>query len=553
MTQERQRRGGKGEGMDEFDYVIVGAGSAGCVLANRLSADPAVSVCVVEAGPPDRSPLIHVPLGMLPLMTHKLLNWCYSTLPQAGTAGRPIYSPRGKTLGGTSAINGMVYMRGHRGDYDEWAAAGNPGWSYREVLPYFLRSEHNEQFGLPYHGKDGPLNVTDVESYSPLMDMMFESARRMGWPVIDDFNGASQEGFSRRQATMKNGRRHSTATAFLHPVRQRPNLEVRNGIVVDRVRFEGRRAAGIDIIDTARANARSQIRARREVILAGGAYASPAILQRSGIGDTAELSRLGIAPVHDLPGVGRNLQDHLITQVSHVTQSTVPYGLTLAKLPWLAWQGVKYLVSRRGVFANNILHAGGFIRSRPDLDRPDLQLILLPANRTLENPNAKGHGYGIIVLLMRPQSHGRVSLASADPLVPPQIDPQFLSVPADVDLVVHGMKLARRLLADPAWDGVRGLEILPGPAVNDDAALADYARKRCATAFHPVGTCRMGQGDDAVVDAELRVRGVEGLRVADASIMPRIIGGNTNAPAIMIGEKASDLVLGRPPLAPAIV
>ncbi len=542
--------------MDEFDYVIVGAGSAGCVLANRLSADPATRVCLVEAGPPDNSPLIHVPLGMLPLMTHKLFNWCYSTIDQPGTANRPIYAPRGKTLGGTSAINGMVYMRGHRRDYDDWAAAGNPGWSYREVLPYFLRSENNEKFGAPFHGKGGPLNVMDVESYSPLMDMMFAAAKRMGWPVIEDFNGADQEGFSRRQATMKNGRRHSTATAFLRPVRHRANLTVMNGVLVDRLQFEPSkgqppRATGIDVIDTGRGNARRHLRARREVILAGGAYASPAILLRSGIGDAAELSRLGIAPVCDLPGVGRNLQDHLITQVSHVTESTVPYGLTVAKLPWLAWQGVKYLVSRNGVFANNILHAGGFIRSRPDLDRPDLQLILLPANRTLENPNAKGHGYGIIVLLMRPQSHGRVSVAGPDPFAAPVIDPQFLTEKADVDLVVHGMKLARQMLADAAFDGVRGPEILPGLAVNDDAALAEYARKRCATAFHPVGTCRMGRGDDAVVDAELRVRGVEGLRVADASIMPRIIGGNTNAPAIMIGEKASDLVLGRAPLAPA--
>ena len=536
--------------MDDFDYVIVGAGSAGCVLANRLSADPNTRVCLLEAGPPDTSPLIHVPLGMLPLMTHPLLNWCFNTVPQPGTADRPIYAPRGKTLGGTSSINGMVYMRGHRGDYDEWAAAANPGWSYREVLPYFLRSEHNEKFGAPYHGKGGPLNVCDVESYSPLMDMMFAAARRMGYPVIDDFNGADQEGFSRRQATMKNGRRHSTSVAFLRPVMQRPNLAVQNGVLVDKIVFEGRRAAGIDVIDMAAGNGRRKIGARREVILAGGTYASPAILLRSGIGEAAELARLGIASVADLPGVGRNLQDHLITQVSHVTESTVPYGLTLAKLPWLAWQGVKYLATREGVFANNILHAGGFIRSRPDLDRPDLQLILLPANRTLENPNAKGHGYGIIVLLMRPQSHGRVSIASSDPLAPPRIDPQFLKERADVDLVVHGMKLARQMLADQAFDPVRGPEILPGEGVRDDAALEAYARNRCATAFHPVGTCRMGPGDDAVVDAQLRVHGVEGLRVADASIMPRVIGGNTNAPAIMIGEKAADMVLGRPALAP---
>ena len=539
--------------MEEYDYVIVGAGSAGCVLANRLSADPTLSVCVVEAGPRDSSPLIHVPLGMLPLMTHKLLNWCFSTVPQAGTAGRPIYAPRGKTLGGTSSINGMVYMRGHRLDYDDWAAAGNPGWSYREVLPYFLRSENNEKFGPPYHGRGGPLNVMDVESYSPLMDMMFAAAERMGYPVIDDFNGAGQEGFSRRQATMKNGRRDSTSTAFLRPVMHRRNLTVLNGILVDKVTLEGRRATGIDVIEPASNNARRHIAARREVILSGGAYASPAILLRSGIGDREELQRIGIQSVQHLPGVGRNLQDHLIVQVSHVTESTVPYGLSLSKLPWLAWQGVKYALFRNGVFANNVLHAGGFVRSRPDLDRPDLQLILLPANRTLENPNAKGYGYGLIVLLMRPASCGRVSLADADPLAAPLIDPCFLSQQADLDLLVQGMQLARRMLADPAWDGVRGPEILPGEKVADGAGLADYARQRCATAFHPVGTCRMGAGEDAVVDAALRVRGVEGLRVADASIMPRIIGGNTNAPAIMIGEKASDLVLGRPPPAAAQV
>ncbi len=540
--------------MDDFDYVIVGAGSAGCVLANRLSADPNTRVCLLEAGPPDTSPLIHVPLGMLPLMTHPLLNWCFNTVPQPGTADRSIYAPRGKTLGGTSSINGMVYMRGHRGDYDEWAAAANPGWSYREVLPYFLRSEHNEKFGAPYHGKGGPLNVCDVESYSPLMDMMFAAARRMGYPVIEDFNGAAQEGFSRRQATIKRGRRHSTSIAFLRPVLQRPNLVVKNGVLVDKIVFEGRRAVSIDVIDATTGSRGRQagrhIRARREIILAGGTYASPAILLRSGIGEAAELARLGIASVVDLPGVGRNLQDHLITQVGHVTESTIPYGLTAAKLPWLGGQVLKYLFVRSGAFANNILHAGGFIRSRPDLDRPDLQFILLPAGRTPENPNAKGHGYGIIVLLLRPESHGRVTIASADPLAAPVIDPQFLSARADVDLVVHGMKLARQMLADPAFDPVRGPEILPGEGVRDDAALEAYARNRCATAFHPVGTCRMGQGDDAVVDNQLRVRGVEGLRVADASIMPRIIGGNTNAPAIMIGEKAADMVLGRPALAP---
>ena len=532
-------------GVAEFDYVIIGAGSAGCVLANRLSADPLVSVCLIEAGPPDRSPLIHVPLGILFLLRHRTLDWGYTTEPQVHAAGRRILVPRGKTLGGTSAINAMVYMRGHPRDYDEWADWGNPGWSFAEVLPYFRASEHNEVHGAPWHGTDGPMNVTDCESYSPLVPIMCDAARSMGWDVNQDFNGASQNGFGRRQVTMRDGRRESTATAFLKPAQQRKNLTVLTGVLADRVVLEDRRATGVEVIVSGE---RQVIAARREVILSAGAIASPNILQRSGIGDAGEIAAHGITPVHHLPAVGRNLQDHLLASIHHTTTSTLPYGMALSKLAWGAWQLAKYALFRKGMLANTLVHAGGFVCSTVEQDRPDLQFILLPANRTPENPSSFGHGYGIAALLQRPLSSGRVGLSAAAADAAPVIDPCYLSEAADRDLLLKGMRMARALLAQPAWSDMRGPEILPGPQVQTDADMLDYISRACASGFHHVGTCRMGpNANEAVVDARLRVHGIESLRVVDAAIMPRIIGGNTNAPTIMIAEKAADMILNRAP------
>lgn len=533
----------------QFDYVIMGAGSSGCVLANRLSEDPKVRVCLLEAGPRDRHPLIHIPLGTLALMQHKVLNWCFRTTQQTHASNRMIAIPRGKTLGGTSSINGMTYMRGHRLDYDDWANEGCDGWSYREVLPYFMKSENNEVFGPPYHGIGGPMNVTNLESYSPLAGMMCDAARSLQWPLTEDFNGAQQEGFGLRQATIRNGRRESTSTAFLRPVRHRPNLTVMTDCMVDKVVLEGRRAVAVDVV---RDGQTVQLRADRELIVSAGAISSPLILLRSGIGDPARLARFGIAPVIESPLVGQNLQDHLVTQVHHETESPLPYGLTLGKLPWGAWQLIRYVFTRKGILANNVMHAGGFLRSRPDVDRPDIQLILLPANRTVENPVSLRHGYGMIVLLLRPKSRGIVDLSGPAYDAPPLIDQRFLTEREDLDLLVTGIDRARRLLSAPAWDAVRGPEVLPGPHVQSPEELAEYVRKGCATAYHPVGTCRMGRdAKNSVVDPRLRVWGVEGLRVVDASVMPTLIGGNTNAPAIMIAEKAADMILNRPAPAPA--
>ncbi len=533
--------------MDEFDFVVVGAGSAGCVLANRLSEDAATRVCLIEAGPADRHPAIEVPFGVMHLFNHKTFNWRFKTVPQEHAAGREIYVPRGRVLGGSSTINGMVYTRGHPGDYDDWAALGNPGWSFREVLPYFRRSENNEEHGSsPYHGRGGPLNVKYLDMYSPLCETLFQAAEAMQFRRTDDFCGPTHEGFGRRQATMRNGRRWSASHAFLRPALKRPNLTVMTGALVRRLVMDGLRATGVEIERDGKVE---RVRAAREVVLAAGVIGSPQILMLSGIGPAAELKALGIEPVHNLPGVGRNYQDHVCTTVQYRSPTTVPYGLSWRTVPWGLWSVLQYLMFRRGLFANNMLHAGGFVRTLPELERPDLQLIFMPVFRDAKGRMGVGHGFGLMPIVLRPQSRGALRLASADPHDAPLIDPRFLSAPGDLETLLRGLKIARRLLGSPQFDPWRGEEANPGAGVQDDDALRDYIRATVFTAYHPVATCSMGPA--GVVDAELRVHGVEGLRVADASVMPTLIGGNTNAPAIMIGEKASDLILGKAPPAPA--
>ena len=534
---------------DLFDYVIVGGGSAGCVLAGRLSEDPQIRVCLIEAGPPDRHPLIHIPLGVTWLINHAHLNWRYWSTPQPHVAGRKIFLPRGRVLGGSSSINGSIYIRGHRADYDDWARWGNPGWSYAEVLPYFKKSENNEQFrDSPYHGVGGPLNVADCESYNPLTEIMLEAADSLQLPRTNDFNGREQEGFGRRQVTIRGGRRESAATAFLRDARSRNNLTIICDALASHVAFDGRRARQVEII---KAGERRRIAARREIILSAGTFVSPAILLRSGIGDGAQLQRHGIDVVHHAPLVGLNLQDHVTSPVQYSTPTTIPYGMSWRTLPWMIRTIMSYALLRRGLLANTGLQAGGFVRSRSGLDRPDLQFILMPAERTPDGRMGIGHGYGLITVLLRPRSSGTVALANPDPQSAPLIDPCFYSEPDDLDDMLRGLRLARRILEAPAWQRVRGAEVRPGPAAQSDDALKDYIRASSVTCFHPVGTCRMGKDSQDVVDAQLRVRGVEGLRVVDASIMPRLIGGNTNAPVLMIAEKAADMILGRPSL-PAI-
>jgi choline dehydrogenase len=534
-----------------FDYVIVGAGSAGCVIANRLSQDPAIRVCLLEAGPPDRHPLIRVPAAVAGLIHHPRLDWRYRSQPQPHAAGRCIAHPAGRVLGGSSSINGMVYSRGHPSDYDGWAAEGNAGWSWAEVLPHFLRSEDNEHFEpSPWHARGGPMRVSSVDPVNPLVAMFLQAGRSLGLPVVEDFNGADDEGVGPRQTTIRAGRRESSATAFLRPAQGRANLVVCPDAFAHRILLQERRATGVEY---GCGGAIRRVLARREVIVSAGAYASPALLMRSGIGDAAHLRARGITPVHALPGVGANLQDHIAAPTQFLTDSTLPYGASVRAWPKLVSEVLSYLVRRRGLLASNVFEAAAFVRTEAGLQRPDLQLVFMPVHRDLARRIPRLHGFGIQSVVLHPQSRGQVTLASADPLAAPAIDPGFLTAPADLQTLLRGVRLARRLLGSPAFAPLAAREILPGPQVHSDEALAEHVRAHCATTFHPVGTCRMGPDGQAVVDASLRVHGIEGLRVADASVMPSVPGGNTHAPAVMIGEKASDMILARPPLAAVAV
>ncbi|MEJ0024768.1 MAG: GMC family oxidoreductase N-terminal domain-containing protein [Rhizomicrobium sp.] len=537
---------------DIFDYVIVGAGSAGCVLANRLSADPAIRVCLLEAGPKDRSPYIHIPLGFIGLIQHPELNWRFMAAPQSEINGRQIYVPRGRVLGGTSSLNGMVYIRGHPTDYDDWAAAGNTGWSFADVLPYFKRSENNANWrSSPFHGTDGPLAVTDHGRTSKMGRLLIEAAQSLQFPVNSDFNqGDKQEGFGFRQVTQRNGLRQSAAAAFLAPVRTRPNLKIITGCSVDRIRFRDGRAVGVDAHMRGETTA---VRAAREVIVSAGAIASPLILLRSGIGDGDALRRHGIGVQRHLPGVGHNLQDHTCIGIDVCAPKAPSYGISLRAIPALIASAFEYALTRRGMFASNIVEAGGFVRTDPSLHRPNLSYTFMSARRNvLGGRMGRGHGYALIPQLLRPRSRGQVALGGPGFDAPPWIDMGLLKDADDLEVLLQGLKLGRRILDTPAFRNYGGFEELPGREVMSDDQLRRYIRQFCATAFHTVGTCRMGTDEMAVVDPTLRVRGIDGLRVVDGSVMPNIVGGNTNAPIIMIAEKASDMILGRPGPAPQL-
>ncbi len=523
------------------DYLIVGGGSAGCVLAARLSEDPNTRVTLLEAGGADKSALIHCPAGLALLAQNGQANWVFNTVPQHGLNNRAGYQPRGKVLGGSSSINAMVYARGHHRDYDHWAAEGNPGWSWEDVLPYFKRAEHNERGADAFHGAGGPLNVMDPRSPSRFSPIFVEAGRQAGFPVNHDFNGIEQEGVGLYQVTHKNGERCSAAKAYLTPHLARPNLQVITGAHTTRVLLEGRRAVGVEYRQDGRLH---QLKAAREVLLCAGALLSPQILMLSGIGPAAQLQQHGIPLVHDLPGVGANLHDHIDTvQVYDAPHLKELFGLSPAGA-WRALKGIfEWRNHRRGMLTTNYAEAGGFIKSRVEEAIPDLQLHFVIGKLVDHGRKTTfGHGFSCHVCLLRPLSRGSVSLASADPYAAPRIDPNFLADADDTARMVRGFKLMRGILNQPALAQYGAKELRRSAGAQSDAEIEEFIRGQADTIYHPVGTCRMGPTATDVVDASLRVHGIEGLRVVDASIMPRIVGGNTNAPVIMIAEKTADLI-----------
>jgi choline dehydrogenase len=528
--------------LNEVDYVIVGAGSAGCALAARLSEDPAVSVVLLEAGGRDSSVLVHAPAGVVAMVPTRINNYAYQTVRQPGLYGRRGYQPRGKTLGGSSSINAMLYVRGNRWDYDHWAALGNAGWAYEDVLPYFKRSENNEEFGDGFHGRGGPLNVTYPRYESDLNRMFLEAAAMNGIGLNPDYNGAEQEGAFLYQVTHKNGERCSAAKAYLTPNLSRPNLQVLTGAVSSCILCEGRRARGVSYFKGGR---QETVRARREVILCAGAFGSPQLLMLSGIGDGAELQKLGIPVVRDMPGVGKNLQDHIdYVQSWRVPSHTDSIGVSLSGTARLIAGMREWKKSRSGIITPTYAQAGAFVRSSPGLPAPDLQLIFVAA---IVDDHARklhlGHGISCHVDVLRPYSRGAVGLASLDARDAPVIDPRFLSDERDLQLLVKGGQIQQRIMESAPFDAVRGANLYP-TRIDDPQRMAADIMKRADTQYHPVGTCKMGPDKDpqSVVNAQLRVQGVGGLRVVDASIMPTLIGGNTNAPTIMIAEKAADMI-----------
>jgi choline dehydrogenase-like flavoprotein len=539
---------------EEFDYVIAGAGTAGCVLAARLTEDPAIRVCLIEAGGArDRHPFIQVPALVGAAIGRRSLVWGLMTEPQPGLGGRSVPLPRGRVVGGSGSINGMAYFRGQPQDYDDWSAAGNAGWSWAEVLPYFIRSENNlDHRGSPWHGEAGPIHVTHIPRPNPLNHVFLDAFATVGgYPACTDFTGPRPEGYGLRQGTIHRGRRDSSAAAFLRPALSRPNLRLVPRALVTRVLLDGTRATGLAaLID----GEPQELRASRETLLCAGAFQSPQLLMLSGIGDPEELETHGIAVRHALRGVGRDLHDHPAAPILRETSNTLSYGLSLPTLPRSAWNLAQYLFARSGPLASNVFESTAFIRSHAGADRPDLQIVFQPARRNPHPfPLPLGHGYAISAVNLYPRSRGRLRLASRDPRALPRIDLNLLGDADDLKPILAGIKLGRRLLDAAPFERFRAKEIAPGPAALDDAALEAYIRRTAATVHHPVSSCRMGRDELAVVDDQLRVRGLDALRVVDASVFPSIVGGNTNAPVVMVAEKAADLLRGRPappPLSP---
>ena len=525
---------------EEFDYIVVGAGSAGCALANRLSADAGNRVLLLEAGGRDSYPWIHIPVGYFKTMLNPKTDWCYETEPDPGLNGRSIPWPRGKVLGGSSSINGLVYIRGQSHDYDQWRQLGNTGWAWDDVLPYFMRAEDNERGANATHGAGGPLGVSDIGFSRGFSDAFIDAAEEIGILRTDDFNSGDQEGAGYFQLTTKNGRRCSAAVGYLKPIKDRANLTIATGAQVRRVLFEGKRASGIEYDAGGQATV---AKVRGEIVLSSGAIGSPQILQLSGVGQGALLGEFGIPVVHDSPGVGENLQDHL--QIRAVYKTNQPsLNDEVNSLFRKALIGLEYALFRKGPMTIAAGHVGMFAKTREELETPDVQFHFIPLST--KGPGDDLHEFSAFtssVCQLRPESRGKIVIKSPNHADYPAIHPNYLSTEIDRQTIVAGMKLSRKIMATSTMQDLIIDEFLPGTDVQTDEELLDHARNNAGTIYHPVGTCKMGSDPMAVVDERLRVRGVEGLRVADASIMPTLVSGNTNAPSIMIGEKASDMIL----------
>ena len=523
------------------DYIVVGAGSAGCVLANRLSANPANRVVLVEAGGKDSNPWIHIPVGYFKTMHNPSVDWCYKTEPDPGLNGRRLDWPRGKVLGGSSSLNGLLYVRGQAEDYDRWQQMGNRGWGWDDILPLFKRAEDQELGADDYHGVGGPLSVSNMRLNRPICDAWVAAAQNEGYAFNSDYNGASQEGVGYFQLTAKRGRRCSSAVAYLHPVKHRPNLTVITKAQTSRILFDGRKAVGIEYRD--RSNNANIVKATREVVLSSGAIGSPQILMLSGIGDPSQLSDNGIDVVSALPGVGKNLQDHLQARLVHKCNEPT-LNDEVRSLFNQARIALKYLMFRSGPMTMAASLATGFMKTRPEVSTPDIQFHIQPWSA--DSPGEGVHPFSAFtmsVCQLRPESRGEIRLKDGDYRTYPTIHPNYLATETDCRTAIDGVKIARKIAEQAPLASKIASEFRPGPEVINDDEILDWVRNWSTTIYHPTGTCKMGSDPMAVVDERLRVRGISGLRVADCSIMPEIVSGNTNAPAIMIGEKASDMML----------
>jgi choline dehydrogenase-like flavoprotein len=535
----------------QFDFVIVGAGTAGCLVAARLSEDPGVRVALIEAGGSHHHWKVSTPAAVAGVIANSEFNWGLSTVPQSALRERRVPLPRGRLLGGSGSMNGMVYHRGHPRDYEDWAARGLPAWSWAHVLPYFTRSECNLDYqASSYHSRSGPMAVAFIRRPNRMTHHYIAAVRSLGFAPCDDFAGPNPEGVGLRQGTIHGGRRVSTASAFLEPALRRPNLVLFKNTRARRIIFNSRRAVGVEAVQDGTGSLR--IEARREVVLSAGAIHSPQLLLCSGVGDTAHLSSVGVATVVHLPGVGANLHDHPASPVRVHTTSTETYGLSAASALRCLWTALEFITAHSGPLASNVFESVAFLRTSPGLDRPDFQFVFQPANSP--PPGSwipRGHGYGISPVLLYPRSRGSIRLSAPDPDTAPLIDLRLLEHPNDLARMRGAVRLARRILEAPAFAPYHASEYLPGPDVTSDADIESFIRSTALTVHHPVGTCQMGVGAEAVIDGELRVHGVDALRVADASVFPMLMGGNTNAPTVMVAERAVDFMLCRPAPAPA--